>query len=68
MNLHLDPVAFGNALLTFCDDLEFAAEVGRKARARVESCWSKEIAAKTLEAELEKVVAKAAAREPIARL
>jgi glycosyltransferase involved in cell wall biosynthesis len=53
---NLDPEAFAQAILTFCDDLEYAADFGKKARAYVEKHWNKEIAGAALERELERVL------------
>jgi glycosyltransferase involved in cell wall biosynthesis len=52
----LDEKAFAHALLAYCDDLLFAAESGKKARAYVEQNWSKAAAAETLEREIKRVV------------
>jgi glycosyltransferase involved in cell wall biosynthesis len=54
---NLDREAFGQALLTFCDDLDYAAEFGKRARAYVEKYWTKDIAAAALAKELARVVA-----------
>jgi glycosyltransferase involved in cell wall biosynthesis len=55
---NMDREAFAEALLRFCNDLDYAAEFGKKARAYVERHWTLEIAARSLMKELELVVAK----------
>jgi glycosyltransferase involved in cell wall biosynthesis len=54
---NLDKEAFGQALMTFCDDLDYAAEFGKRSRAYVEQYWTKDIAAVALAKELDRVLA-----------
>jgi glycosyltransferase involved in cell wall biosynthesis len=53
---NLDPVAFAETLLPFCEDLDYATAFGKKARLHAEKYWSAEIAAATLEKELERIL------------
>lgn len=59
---NLDATSFAEALLPFCEDLDFARQFGLRSRRYVERSWSGERAATMLESELHRVVSRSAAR------